>query len=711
MVVESMAVNFFFAMLPLCGLATQILIHVLLSRVLPEHSPWRLQFIGFCLGLLLTIFLVILIVNENDMSTSTLISTLIIDIGTVVSLGFCYFTFVNLNYTSLRIRLLREFVMHGGKLNLADILQEYSTDAILNTRLVRLLNAGELQFDGKYYYLGTQSRFRMIGSLLEWFKCLLNVGSNRIERKYIVRFSDIILSAFVVLGIFWMPLYLYLTGITISTYLEESVGYRYFYSLRLAFGHEAAWLPQGQLVTLYHILIQRFLTLFGLPNDQLFPRVDIFCMIANALPIILSWFAFVRLSSSFDCKSWPFLVGAILVFMMQSMSLPGGPSWPMMPDYHVWVIPLAIFTASLLPKFGRETELLDSKKIYWFVGMGVLTGMAGCIKITFMLFPLTVLGVWIVSSWDKRKTPVMSMYALISCLLTVSIILWATTDFGGKIALKKYLLQSIYFFRDQPSTMPAVVLPHFESLFTPLLSVIATFYGIKNRYFSMAVIGLGCLIYTIFLGMRFYSHSLIEYYAFLMIPLVPLARICSYRTVFSNFQKTTQFLGQAITCFAFIIFAYSIQQSWPSFMRDIPAEYQELSRAANEFHKRLEAEPFPIWILTTDNNYRPNSIESALCKGGMDINNNQWGASPYMVMLFPKFHCAIGSLRAENRKKIPYSTIGFSHLANESLPVAITRIEKIFDISLSNSTCQDIYGYYRSPFTYCYPRSYDYSQK
>ena len=79
---------------------------------------------------------------------------------------------------------------------------------------------------------------------------------------YVKKGVDYFIATLVIASLFWMPVYFYLSGITVTTYLEESVGYRYFYSLRLAFGHESAWLPQGQLATLYHVLIQYGLTIF-----------------------------------------------------------------------------------------------------------------------------------------------------------------------------------------------------------------------------------------------------------------------------------------------------------------------------------------------------------------------------------------------------------------------------------------------------------------
>ena len=166
-----MDTQFILAIAPVIGLLVQIFIHLVLSRIYPGSSPWQPLFIGFSVGSILTGIFVVFSVEELTLVDS--VSIMLIDMGAMLSLGFCYFTFVNLNYTSLRIRLLREFISHEGELALPDILKKYSMQIILESRLTRLVNAGELLFDGESYCSGEASRFSMIGAILEWFKRVL----------------------------------------------------------------------------------------------------------------------------------------------------------------------------------------------------------------------------------------------------------------------------------------------------------------------------------------------------------------------------------------------------------------------------------------------------------------------------------------------------------------------------------------------------------
>lgn len=519
--------------------------------------------------------------------------------------------------------------------------------------------------------------------------------------------TDILIATFCVVYIFWIPLFFYASGISIVSYLEESVGYRYFYSLRLAFGHEAIWLPQGQLVTLYHVLLQYLLTFFGLPNDQLFPRIDIFCILTLLLPMLLAWLAFLRLSLQFESKILVLFIYAVFIFMLDSLNLPGLPGggrWTMMPDYHVWVIGLAVFSASLLPKFNQKVWHPSPKNMSWFFWMGILTGLAAGIKVTFMLFPLSVLVSWCLNGDNWQKMIGRLLLAGGSCIFTTGFILWANTGFGTLSDTLHFLAQSIYFCRTQSATMLGTELPsHLESLVPLILALFVLFTGTRRHIRSLSVLGVFGIIYTIFLYMRFYNHSFVEYHAFIIILLVPVINL--YRNEIINIIHK-----HALSRIAFIfpialVFIVTMQHAW-SQLHDIPAHFLAMNQAAAAFHKNLLAGPTPTWILTTENSYRPNSIESAMCKGGMHIINPKWGDSPYLATLFPTFHCAVLSyeLTDENRKEIIFSTIGFSHLRIESINEAVKRIEKTFNVSLKNLNCHDIKGNYDAPLTYCYPQ-------
>jgi len=75
---------------------------------------------------------------------------------TYLALAFCFWTFLNLNVTSLRIRILRELLAAGGSISLGELAARYSDDEFLGRRLVRLEAAKQLRFSQGRWYL--QSR-------------------------------------------------------------------------------------------------------------------------------------------------------------------------------------------------------------------------------------------------------------------------------------------------------------------------------------------------------------------------------------------------------------------------------------------------------------------------------------------------------------------------------------------------------------------------
>jgi len=68
--------------------------------------------------------------------------------------SFCYFGFVNLSATSLRIRILEELKEAGGRLTVTDLLERYGGQAVFDARMQRLLRSKLLILRGNSLYVG-----------------------------------------------------------------------------------------------------------------------------------------------------------------------------------------------------------------------------------------------------------------------------------------------------------------------------------------------------------------------------------------------------------------------------------------------------------------------------------------------------------------------------------------------------------------------------
>jgi hypothetical protein len=79
------------------------------------------------------------------------VESLVCEIGTYIALSFCFWAFLNLNITSLRIRVMRHLLQHGGATAVADLLTSYSDLERLQRRLARLAIAGQIEeVDGRW---------------------------------------------------------------------------------------------------------------------------------------------------------------------------------------------------------------------------------------------------------------------------------------------------------------------------------------------------------------------------------------------------------------------------------------------------------------------------------------------------------------------------------------------------------------------------------
>ncbi len=167
-----MNASIYLAILPLLGLLVQVLSHVVLLHAFSQKTPWKLLLISFFIGFLFTGIFSLALMFLQQFSFLDIAGTFCVNMGAMIALGFGYFTFVNLNYTSLRFRLLREFISQNGRLSHLEILKKYNSEVILSTRINRLVRAGELIYDNPYYRLGA-TKFSLMSLILNWFKRVL----------------------------------------------------------------------------------------------------------------------------------------------------------------------------------------------------------------------------------------------------------------------------------------------------------------------------------------------------------------------------------------------------------------------------------------------------------------------------------------------------------------------------------------------------------
>lgn len=114
-------------------------------------------FSGFFAGFFFLLAAEFYLFKQSLFSQSDNIGLFIVNLITYISLGYCYFHFVNLGETARRIRIMTELYFHRDGLSLQELLARYSANEIVNKRLKRLINHGKIIFKNDKYFAGPSS--------------------------------------------------------------------------------------------------------------------------------------------------------------------------------------------------------------------------------------------------------------------------------------------------------------------------------------------------------------------------------------------------------------------------------------------------------------------------------------------------------------------------------------------------------------------------
>jgi hypothetical protein len=160
------------ASVPVFALGLITAAHIILARLQPQRLPWWSLSIAAAAGLIFAAAITAYVASLGQRTPWDLAAYVVVNAGCTAALAFGYFNFVNLNFTSLRVRILREMGT-AGDFSIADLKARYGADAVLDLRLKRLVDAGELSFDGAVYRLGGSRKILMIGIVLDHLKAVI----------------------------------------------------------------------------------------------------------------------------------------------------------------------------------------------------------------------------------------------------------------------------------------------------------------------------------------------------------------------------------------------------------------------------------------------------------------------------------------------------------------------------------------------------------
>ena len=138
------------AIAPLAGLALTLLAQITVVHV-SRRKVGASIIIGIFCGLAVTLAVIALGRAETSGATDGFVDTWLLGAATYLALAFGFWAFLNLNITSMRIRILRELLRAGGHMALSDMAVFYTPAERLRRRLERLERGGQIMCeDGRW---------------------------------------------------------------------------------------------------------------------------------------------------------------------------------------------------------------------------------------------------------------------------------------------------------------------------------------------------------------------------------------------------------------------------------------------------------------------------------------------------------------------------------------------------------------------------------
>jgi hypothetical protein len=135
---------------PLAGLALTVLSQIVVVHV-SRGEVGASIIIGIFGGLAATLGAIALGHAETPGAADGFVDTWLLGVATYLALAFGFWAFLNLNITSMRIRILRQLLRAGGRMALSDMAVFYTPDERLRRRLERLEKGGQIMCeDGRW---------------------------------------------------------------------------------------------------------------------------------------------------------------------------------------------------------------------------------------------------------------------------------------------------------------------------------------------------------------------------------------------------------------------------------------------------------------------------------------------------------------------------------------------------------------------------------
>lgn len=224
-----------------------------------------------------------------------------------------------------------------------------------------------------------------------------------------------LLSLVFISGVLLPPTYLYLSNVFPMVYASESIGYRFYHSLRILEGDFSVRLPQGHLINLLQ-KIKIFIAWFNLGNlsfqtPEILFKFSYYTIALNCTLLLIG-------SGLFFINNYKSILRMFIFYLIILLAIYGSRSgisaW-VSPDYYATEIGLIALSFGLFFA-GNKDQVLPSKLLG-----GIVFGAILATKINLVLIPISLL---IICNIDKPKKIITILY-LIVCYITLGLVTWA----------------------------------------------------------------------------------------------------------------------------------------------------------------------------------------------------------------------------------------------------------------------------------------------
>lgn len=146
-----MAPEWFYLLSPIMALAVMVVVQAVALRARRGNWFFRSVVAGFLAGLVIAIAMQVTLLLVFPRNLDRWVLAVVANPAIYVMLAYCFFNFINLGHSSIRIRIFKECHDRGGFITHEELRAVYDDERIREVRLHRLLEGGDIvQEEGRW---------------------------------------------------------------------------------------------------------------------------------------------------------------------------------------------------------------------------------------------------------------------------------------------------------------------------------------------------------------------------------------------------------------------------------------------------------------------------------------------------------------------------------------------------------------------------------